>query len=204
MDWYVWGKTAVLCHTQIFDSDWVVFTKNFIHDVVRFMTVMAVDCPIMCGPCTNINISSLVTTYTMWLSPVIRLGLKVVGLTITVTDVFIWTILTQFVSRFQPFICHENTWGEERYSSTLFLTSALERVRGQHHAPAATYTQERTGTHYADGIVGLRSGLDRCGNTLPHRDLIPDPSSPYTVAVLTTLPGPTPYDQLVSATCASW
>jgi len=47
---------AGLCHTQIFDSDWVVFPKNFIHEVVRFMAVMAVDYPIMCGPCTNINI----------------------------------------------------------------------------------------------------------------------------------------------------
>jgi len=56
---------AVLCHTQILDSDWVVFVKNFIHDMVRFMAVMAVDCPIMCGPCTNINISSLVTTLIM-------------------------------------------------------------------------------------------------------------------------------------------
>jgi len=53
---------AVLCHTQISDSDWVVFTKNFIHEVVRFM---AVDCPIMCGPCRNINISSFVATKIM-------------------------------------------------------------------------------------------------------------------------------------------
>jgi len=56
---------AVLCHTQIFYSDWVVFTKNFIHEVVRFMAVMAVLYPIMCGPCTNINISSLVATKIM-------------------------------------------------------------------------------------------------------------------------------------------
>jgi len=56
---------AVLCLTQIFHSDWVVFTKNYIHEVVRFMAVMAVDFPVMCGPCTNINISSLVTTKIM-------------------------------------------------------------------------------------------------------------------------------------------
>jgi hypothetical protein len=47
---------AVLCHTQIFDSDWVVFAKNFINEVVRVMVVMAVDYPIPYGPCTNINI----------------------------------------------------------------------------------------------------------------------------------------------------
>ena len=47
---------AVLCHTQIFDSDWVVFAKDFIHEVVRVMVVMSVDYPILCGPCMNINI----------------------------------------------------------------------------------------------------------------------------------------------------
>ena len=47
---------AVLCHIKIFDSDWVVFTKNIINEVVRVMVVMAVDYPILCGPCTNINI----------------------------------------------------------------------------------------------------------------------------------------------------
>jgi len=56
---------AVLCHTQIFYSDWVVFKKNFIHEVDRFMAVMAADCPITCGPCTNINIPSFVATKIM-------------------------------------------------------------------------------------------------------------------------------------------
>jgi len=46
----------VLCHTQIFDSDWVAFANNFIREVVRVMAVMAVDYTILCGPCTNINI----------------------------------------------------------------------------------------------------------------------------------------------------
>ena len=47
---------AVLCHTKIFDSDWVVLAKNFINKVARVMVVMTVDYPILCGPCTNINI----------------------------------------------------------------------------------------------------------------------------------------------------
>ena len=47
---------AVLYHTQIFDSDWVAFAKAFIHEVVRVLVVMAVDYPILCVPCTNINI----------------------------------------------------------------------------------------------------------------------------------------------------
>ena len=49
-------KYGVLCHTQIFDSEWVVFAKNFIHEEVRVMVVIAVDYPILCGPCMNINI----------------------------------------------------------------------------------------------------------------------------------------------------
>jgi len=47
---------AVLCHTHIFDSDWVALAKNLINEVFRVMVVMAVDYPILCGPCTNINI----------------------------------------------------------------------------------------------------------------------------------------------------
>jgi len=80
---------AVLCHTQIFDSDWVVFTKNFIHEVVRFMAVMAVDCPIICGPCTDINISSFVATKIMQLIVTSYSSWTVPGLIVTVTDVFI-------------------------------------------------------------------------------------------------------------------
>ena len=62
------------------------------------------------------------------------------------------------------------------YSSTLFLTLALEGVRGQvqGHAPAAPYPRERPGTHFTGGWVGLRAGLDRCGKFCPHRDSIPD------------------------------
>jgi hypothetical protein len=38
---------AVLCHTQIFDSDWVGLAKNLINEVFRVMVVMAVDYPIL-------------------------------------------------------------------------------------------------------------------------------------------------------------
>ena len=47
---------VVLWHTQIFDSDWVMFTKNFINKVVRVTVVMERDYPILCEHCTNINI----------------------------------------------------------------------------------------------------------------------------------------------------
>jgi hypothetical protein len=42
-----------------------------------------------------------------------------------------------------------------------FLTSALDGVSGQRHAPAALYPRERTpGTHFTGGWVGLRSRMD--------------------------------------------
>jgi hypothetical protein len=41
-----------------------------------------------------------------------------------------------------------------------FMTTALEGVRGQRHAPAALYPQERPGTHCTGGWVGSRAGLD--------------------------------------------
>ena len=50
-------------------------------------------------------------------------------------------------------------------------------VRGQHHAPAALYPQERPGTHCTGGWAGPRAGLDRCEKSRPHRDSIPGPSS---------------------------
>jgi len=38
-------------------------------------------------------------------------------------------------------------------------------VRGQRHAPAAPYPQERPGTHRTGGWVGTRAGLDWCGKS---------------------------------------
>jgi len=54
------------------------------------------------------------------------------------------------------------------------MTTALEGVRGQRHAPAVLYPRERPGTHCIGGWVGPRAGLDRCGKSRPHRDSIPD------------------------------
>jgi len=48
-------------------------------------------------------------------------------------------------------------------------------VRGQRHAPAALYPQERPGTHCIGGWVGPRTGLDSFGKSRPHRDSIPGP-----------------------------
>jgi hypothetical protein len=44
--------------------------------------------------------------------------------------------------------------------------------------------------HCTGGWVGPRADLDRCGKSRPHRDSIPGPSSPQSVAIPTELPGP--------------
>jgi hypothetical protein len=73
-----------------------------------------------------------------------------------------------------PITGHEGPKGEQRYSSTLPLTSELDG--GGWSTPP--YPRERPGTHCTEVWVGLRAGLDRCGKFRPHRDLIPGPSSP--------------------------
>ena len=60
----------------------------------------------------------------------------------------------------RPITGHEGPEGEYRYSSTLSLTSALDGVGGQRHAPGL-------GTHCIGGWVGLRTGLDRCQKSRP-------------------------------------
>jgi hypothetical protein len=67
---------------------------------------------------------------------------------------------------------------EERYSSTLSLTSALDGVGGQRHAPAALLPGTRPGTQGIGGWVGPRVCLDGCGKSRPHQDSIPGPPSP--------------------------
>jgi len=52
------------------------------------------------------------------------------------------------------------------WKSSLSLTSALDRVGGQRHAPSAL-PHKRPGTHYAEGKGGPRAGLDRLGKSRP-------------------------------------
>ena len=54
------------------------------------------------------------------------------------------------------------------------MTTALEGVRGQRHAPAALYLRERPGTHCTGGWKGPRAGLDRCGKSRPTGIRSPD------------------------------
>jgi hypothetical protein len=51
---------------------------------------------------------------------------------------------------------HAGDKGESIYSFYSFLTSALNSVSGQRHAPAA----HRPRTHWKGGLVGHRAGLD--------------------------------------------
>ena len=62
---------------------------------------------------------------------------------------------------------HEGPEGEKRYSSTLYLTSALGGVGGERHAPAALPLVRKPGTHCTEGWVGPRTGLDGCGKSRP-------------------------------------
>jgi len=69
---------------------------------------------------------------------------------------------------------HEVRQGEKRYSSTLRLTSALDRESGQRHPLAALPPGKRTGTHFIGGWVGLLTGLDGCGRSRPTGIQSPD------------------------------
>jgi len=51
------------------------------------------------------------------------------------------------------------------YSCTHSLTSVLDGLGRQRHAPAALPSGKRPGTHYLGGWVGPRAGLDGCGKS---------------------------------------
>jgi len=68
----------------------------------------------------------------------------------------------------RPVTGYEDAEVEYKCNSSLSLTSALDGVGGQRHAPAAL-PRERPGTHCIEGWVGHRAGLDRCGKSGPFR-----------------------------------
>ena len=70
-----------------------------------------------------------------------------------------------------------------------FMTTALEGVRGQRHAPAGIYPRERPGNHCTVGWVVPRAGLDRCGKSRPPMVLDLGPSNPWPVTTPTEIPG---------------
>ena len=96
-------------------------------------------------------------------------------------------ILSYYNIKVRPITGHEVPKGEQRYSFTLSLTSALDGVVGQRHAPAALPPENRAGRHCIGCRVGPRAGLDGCGKSRPHLDPIPGPCSLQQVAIPTTL-----------------
>ena len=90
--------------------------------------------------------------------------------------------------------CHESKQGEQRYGSTLSVTSALDGVGGQRHAPAAL----PLGKTWYPLYRRLGKSQGRCGRVRkirPHQDSIPGPSSPQRVAIPTELPRPIKWQQ---------
>ena len=61
-------------------------------------------------------------------------------------------------------------------------------MRGQRHVPAVHYHWETLGTHCTGGCLGPRAGLDMCSKSRLHQDSTLGPSSPWPVAIPTTLP----------------
>jgi hypothetical protein len=64
------------------------------------------------------------------------------------------------------------------YSFTFSLTSALDYVVGQRHAPNTLLPEEKIGTHFIGGWVDARASVDGRRIFYPHRDSIPGPPSP--------------------------
>jgi hypothetical protein len=81
---------------------------------------------------------------------------------------------------------------EERYSSTLSLTTALDGVDGQRHDPAAFSPRERICSRCIGGWVDPRTGLDGCGKSrLTGMIRLPDRPAHSAVAIPTELSRPT-------------
>ena len=87
---------------------------------------------------------------------------------------------------------HEGPEGEQRYTSTLSLTSG-QMGWVVNATPRPLYPQERLGTHCIGGWVVPRAGLDGCVKSRPppHRDSIPGPSRTQRLAIPTQLSRPT-------------
>jgi hypothetical protein len=75
--------------------------------------------------------------------------------------------LSTNLCKVHPITCHEDKEFDQRFSSTLSLTSALDWGDGQHHAPAAL-SQGKTRYPLYRKLGGLpMAGLDGCGKSRP-------------------------------------
>jgi hypothetical protein len=78
-----------------------------------------------------------------------------------ITHVDLLTLSQTQTSAMRDGYFHAGAKTERRYSFYSVLTSALDGLSGQRHAPAKIYPLERTpGTHCTGRWVGLRAGLD--------------------------------------------
>ena len=87
---------------------------------------------------------------------------------------------------------HEGPEGEQRYSSTLPLTSSPDGVC-VNSTPRPLYPRERPGTHCIGGWRGHRAGLDGCGKSRPPTG-IRSPDRPTRSQSLYRLSYPGPHD----------
>ena len=94
------------------------------------------------------------------------------------------------VGRFHLFTGHEGPQGQQRYSSTLFQTSALEGGEGSASSPGSTLPLAKTRYPLYTRLGGPQGRSGQVRKISPHRDSIPGPSSPQAVAIPTELPNP--------------
>ena len=87
----------------------------------------------------------------------------------------------------QPRTGHLGPEEEQRYSSTLSLTSAPDSGGWSAQRTRPFTPGKETGTHCVGGWVGPRVGLDGCGKSRPHWDSISGPFSSQRIAIPTEL-----------------
>ena len=73
---------------------------------------------------------------------------------------------------------HEDTEGENRYSFKFSLTSALDGGVWVRHPLSDLLPGKRPGAHSLAGWLVPSAGLELCRKFRPHRDSIPEQSSP--------------------------
>ena len=96
---------------------------------------------------------------------------------------------TKSKGKIHPRTCHEGPEGEQKYSSTFSLTSALVGVKWSTPRPGRFTPEKRPGTRCVGGWVGPRAGLDGCEKSRPPTG-IRSPES--RVAIPTKLSRPLP------------
>ena len=89
--------------------------------------------------------------------------------------------------KFHPRTGHADPEGEQSYSSTVSLTSALDGSGWLTPRSGRFIPGKRPDTHFVGGWVGPRAGLDEYGKILSHRDSISGPSSLQRVSIPTDL-----------------